>query len=110
MTPTALWVVFFAMAAATFALRASFLLLQERLRLPGAVARALRYVPAAVLAAISVPALVAAQGAPLPGPAWLDTSLVAGVIAALVAWRTKNILATIGVGMACLWLFGWLAG
>jgi branched-subunit amino acid transport protein len=33
-----------------------------------------------------------------------NTRLVAGALAALVAWRTKNVLLTIGVGMAALWI------
>ena len=46
-------------AAVTYALRASFLLLPERITLPPAMRRALRYVPAAVLTAIWAPELVA---------------------------------------------------
>jgi branched-subunit amino acid transport protein len=34
--------------------------------------------------------------------------LWAGVIAALVAWRTRNVVLTVGVGMAALWLLSWL--
>ena len=30
--------------------------------------------------------------------------LLAGVLAVVVAWRTKNVLLTIGVGMAALWV------
>ncbi|MGH2374135.1 MAG: AzlD domain-containing protein [bacterium] len=30
--------------------------------------------------------------------------LIAGVLAAGVAWRTKNVFLTIGVGMALLWI------
>jgi branched-subunit amino acid transport protein len=29
---------------------------------------------------------------------------VAGVLAILVAWRTRNVLLTVGLGMAALWL------
>jgi branched-subunit amino acid transport protein len=32
--------------------------------------------------------------------------LVAGAAAALVAWRTENVLATIAVGMVVLWTVG----
>ncbi len=32
----------------------------------------------------------------------------AALVAALVAWRTGNVLATIGAGMAALYLFKWL--
>ena len=32
----------------------------------------------------------------------------AALVAALVAWRTGSVLATIGVGMAALYCFKWL--
>lgn len=110
MTREGLWVLFVAMAAVTFTLRASFLLLQDRIALPRVVERALRYVPAAVLAAIVGPALLQGEGEPVVGMAWLDTRVLAGVVAGLVAWRTRNILATIVIGMAALWVLGWVVG
>ena len=33
-----------------------------------------------------------------------NVRLLAGLAATLVAWRTKNVLLTIGVGMAALWI------
>ncbi len=59
---------------------------------------ALRYVPVAVLTAIIVPEILSSDGV-------LDFSLgnarlIAGVITALVAWRTKSALWTIAAGMA----------
>jgi branched-subunit amino acid transport protein len=35
---------------------------------------------------------------------------VAAVVAAAVAWRTRNAVATMGTGMAALWLTQWLLG
>ena len=32
--------------------------------------------------------------------------LLAGTLAALVAWRTRNVLATIAAGMGALWILG----
>lgn len=104
------WLVFVLMGLVTVGLRTSFLLLQDRLALPEMLSRALRYVPAAVLAAILTPALVQGGGDPLLGIGWLDTRLLAGVVAGVIAWRTKNILATIVVGMAVLWLLNWMIG
>jgi branched-subunit amino acid transport protein len=62
------------------------------------VQSALRYVPVAVLTAIIVPEILSSDGV-------LDFSLgnarlIAGVITALVAWRTKSALWTIAAGMA----------
>lgn len=104
-----LWLVFLLMGAVTVSLRASFLLLQDRIALPRSLERALRYVPAAVLAAIVAPAVLQGEGDPLFGAPWLDTRVLAAAIAAVVAWRTRNILATIAVGMAALWALAWLA-
>ncbi|MCA9919570.1 MAG: AzlD domain-containing protein, partial [Anaerolineales bacterium] len=58
----------------------------------------------AVLSAIILPELF------MPGGA-LDLSLdnarlLAGLAAILVAWRTKNILWTLAVGMVLLWILG----
>jgi len=70
--------------------------------LPPWLLRALRYVPAAVLSAIIAPELA------LPGGA-LDLTvgnerLVAGLLAILIAWRTRNVLLTVAIGMVALWL------
>jgi branched-subunit amino acid transport protein len=89
----------------TLALRLSFILLFGRVDdVPRRVERTLELVPAAVLAALVVPAIVAldAGGAVVAEPA----KVVAAVVAAGVAWRTENVLATIAVGMGVLWLVG----
>lgn len=85
------------MAAVTFAVRYPVLAVVGRVPLPNRVFRALRYVPAAVLTAIVVPAALMPEGALdlAPGNAYL----VASLLAVLVAWRTKNLLLTIVSGM-----------
>ncbi len=90
------------MGLITFLIRLSLFLLPERVTLAPWMLRALRYVPAAVLSAIIVPELL------LPGGT-LDISLgnehlLAGAMAAVVAWRTRNILLTVGVGLGLLWI------
>jgi len=85
----------------TFAIRLSFIALLGRVEVPPLLTRALRFVPAAVLSAIIVPELVVRDGAPdlrLGNP-----RLLAGLLAALVAWRTRSVLTTIAAGMAALW-------
>lgn len=101
MSRTSLWVILLGMGVITFLLRASFILLSNRIHLPEVLERALKFVPAAVLSAIVVPALLYWQGE-------LDLSvsnerLLAGGLAMLVAWRTQSILLTITVGMLTLW-------
>lgn len=85
----------------TYAIRLSFVALFGRLAdVPPTLERALRYVPPAVLAALVLPALVSVQ--PATGTVAVDR-LGAGLLAAVVAWRTENVLATMTVGMGALW-------
>ena len=100
--PATLWAVILAIGVVTYAIRLSFIALFGRVDdIPERVERALSYVPAAVLAALVVPALVTVE------PSLVDTvaddRLVAGLVAAAVAWRTENVFATIAVGMLVLW-------
>ncbi len=85
----------------TFATRLSFIALLGRLETPPLLTRALRFVPPAVLSAIIFPELLVREGALRLNLG--NARLVAGVIAAAVAWRTRNILLTIAVGMCALW-------
>jgi branched-subunit amino acid transport protein len=102
MNPTsAVWLAILAIGAITFAFRLSFIALLDRLRLPTVVRQALRFVPVAALTAIILPELLIHDGA-------IDLSLtnfrlIAGVFAIVVAWRTRNTLATIAVGLLVLW-------
>jgi branched-subunit amino acid transport protein len=99
------WSIFLAivgMGAITYAIRVSLFLLPAGVELSPGLLRALRYVPAAVLSAIIFPELL------LPGGTF-DLSLGnerlwAGTAAALVAWRTRNVLLTVAAGMSTLWL------
>jgi branched-subunit amino acid transport protein len=80
----------------TFAMRFSFIYLVGRARLPERVRRLLRFVPAAVLSAIIAPELLLHPGGLDLSPA--NSRLLAGLLAVLVAWWTKNTLVTILVG------------
>jgi branched-subunit amino acid transport protein len=105
-SPTWLWGVVAGMGVVTLALRASFLVLPERTALPPLLRRALAYVPPAVLAAIVAPALFA-PGEVALGP--IDARLPAGLVAIVVAWRTRSVLATLASGMGVLWTLTALA-
>lgn len=85
----------------TFAIRLSFIALLGKVALPPVLTRALRFVPPAVLSAIILPELIMSDGALDLRPG--NARLLAGVLAAVVAWRTRNVLLTIAVGMAALW-------
>ena len=97
-----LWLVVFCIGLFTFASRLSFILFADRLGLSPALRRALRFVPIAALSAIIAPELLIHQGQLVIGPN--NLRLIAGVIAAAVAWRTRNVLWTIVIGMGTLWL------
>ena len=102
MNSFSIWLFFVIIAVGTFALRFSFIYLFGKVDMPDWLRRALRFVPASVLAALVFPALTYPNGA-------LDLSLgnirlLAGLGGALVAWKTKNVLWTIAVGMILLWV------
>jgi branched-subunit amino acid transport protein len=96
-----LWITVLAMGVVTYFVRAAPIHLLGRLQLPPLVLRALRYVPGAVLSAIVFPELLLREGALAISPG--NPRLLAGILAGLVAWRTRNMLLTIVVGMAALW-------
>jgi branched-subunit amino acid transport protein len=99
-----LWVVMLAAGVMTFVIRLSFIGTAGRFDASPWFARALRFVPAAALSALVWPDLVVIDGA----LALAQPRLVAGLVAAGIAWRSRNILLTIGCGMLSLWLMQWL--
>lgn len=86
----------------TFAIRASSIILIGRRELPPLIKRALRFVPPAVLSAIIAPELLQPGGT--LNLSLSNARLLAGVLAILVAWRTRNVILTIVAGMIVLWL------
>jgi branched-subunit amino acid transport protein len=99
-----LWAAIVGMGVITYAIRLVPIWLLERATISVGWRQALRFVPAAVLSAIILPELV------MPGGTF-DLSLgnarlLAGLVAILVAWRTKNILWTLAAGMGLLWVLG----
>jgi branched-subunit amino acid transport protein len=95
-----LWITIIIAGLLTFGLRLSFIVFINKTNIPLLLQQALRFVPIAVLSALIAPALFLPKNS-------LDLSLnnarlIAGVLAILVAWRTRNVLLTIVAGMACL--------
>jgi len=108
MSALSIWGLFAAMALGTFLLRFSFIYLFGKLEMPAWLQRGLKYVPASVLAALVFPALTY-QGSTLD-LSFHNYRLLAGLAGALVAWRTKNVLLTILVGMVFFWLLQLIPG
>ena len=95
-----LWATIISIGLLTLSIRLSFIVFMGKMQVSPIAQQALRFVPIAVLSALISPALFFPSGS-------LDVSLsnsrlLAGSLAILVAWRTKNVLLTICSGMACL--------
>ncbi len=91
-----IWVAIILSGIGTYAMRASFLVFAHRLAdVPPSVQRLLRQIPPAALAAIVIPALLRPEGS---FDLW-QPRFLAGVVAALVAWKTRNIALTLAVGI-----------
>ena len=105
MDPTLkLWAVILIVGALNYLSRLSFIAFFARRTMPPLLARALRYVPAAMLTALILPMVVDVT------PRGLDPhlpKLIAAVIATVIAWFKVGTLWTLGVGMAALWLLNW---
>jgi branched-subunit amino acid transport protein len=99
-------IIIIGMALVTFAIRYPLLALLGKINLPEPVFRALKYVPPAVLTAIIVPAMLFKNDELVIS--YTNDFLIAGIISGVVAWRSKNLLLTIVVGMAVLLLWRWL--
>jgi len=89
-----------AMGLITYATRVGAFAVLRVTGMPDWLRRAVRYVPVGVLVALIVPALLVRDGA-------VDLSLgnhylLAGIVAGLVAFKTRNVAITVGVGLAAV--------
>ncbi len=96
------WLIILGMVAVTYSVRLSVIALLGEATLPPSIDRALRFVPPAALTAIIFPAVLMPQGSFDVSPG--NARLLAGIVAAVVAWRSKSALGAIGVGMVVLWI------
>src|SRR5579859_3816032 len=98
----ALWLMMLVIGGVTYAIRLSCIGLLGQKEMPALLLKALRFVPIAVLPAIILPQLFLRNNTlalSLQNPRW-----IAGLLAAVVAWRTRNVLLTIVAGMVGLWV------
>lgn len=104
------WLAVVLAGMATYAVRVVFFLLAGRMTaLPPAVREVLRMIPAAALAALAIPPLLRPDGA-ATALTLVSPELAAGVVAGLVAWRTRNLALTIAVGIGAVLLLEPLLG
>lgn len=99
-----LWGLFILLGLATTLPRASFIVLGERAALPESVQKALRYAPAAALAAIVAPDIFVSGGA----LTLFSPRLAAAVAAVLAALLFRNPWLPFIAGMGVLWGIGHL--
>jgi branched-subunit amino acid transport protein len=97
-----IWLIMLIGGLITFGMRFSLIFLFGKFEIPETMRKALHYVPPAVLSAIIFPEL-------LYRSSQIDfslgnTRLLAGVIAILAAWFSRNTLLTILTGMIALLL------
>lgn len=95
-----IWFVIITAGILTYLIRLSFILVFEHLKLPDWFSRGLRYVPPAVLSAIIVPELTHWNGKAI-NIIWTNPQIIAGIAAIWVAWRTRNVVITLAVGLVC---------
>jgi branched-subunit amino acid transport protein len=94
------------MAAVTYAIRYSMIVILGRWEIPSLARRALRFVPIAAFAAIITPGLVGKSGIEFIG---LDLPrLIACGLAIVVAVISRQMLLTIAAGMGSMWLLQFL--
>ncbi|MBC9073146.1 AzlD domain-containing protein [Thauera sp. CAU 1555] len=95
-----LWLTLAAIGSTTILTRGSFIIPGERARLPATLQRALRYAPAAALAALIAPDLLLAGGEFAP----LNPKLAAGIVVILVCTSLRNPWLPFIAGMGVLLL------
>jgi len=97
-----IWLVMLLGGLITFGMRFSLIHMFGRFEVPETMRRALHYVPPAVLSAIISPELFLRDG--VLSLSFDNTRLLAGLVAVMVAWFSKNTLITILAGMLALFL------
>lgn len=101
-------VIILGMALINLALRCPLFLVANRVRIPGIVERALAHCPVAVLTAIIVPFALQLDQAP-DGSQWLNPDLFATIAAIAASLVTRNLMATIAIGLGIALLLRHLA-
>jgi branched-subunit amino acid transport protein len=97
-----IWLIMLIGGLITFGMRFSLIFLFGKFEIPETMRKALHYVPPAVLSAIIFPELLYRSNQ--LDISFGNTRLLAGIVAILVAWFTKNTLLTILAGMLALLL------
>jgi branched-subunit amino acid transport protein len=102
MDSLSLWMILILGGLGTYLIRLSFILIFQHIQIPDYMERILRLVPPSVFLAIALPELLIRDGA--VNFSFSNLRLLAGMLAVLVAIKSRNVLVTIAAGMAFLWI------
>lgn len=102
------WFIVLFVSAATYLKRSAFIIFLSNWEMPKWLTKSLRYVPVTIFPALVAPMFFLTDGQ-------LDITiynpkLISGLVAFVIAWRTKNLLLTLLLGMAVLWGGQWVLG
>jgi branched-subunit amino acid transport protein len=97
-----IWLVMLLGGLITFGIRFSFIYLFGRFEVPVMIRKALHYVPPAVLSALIFPELFIRDEMLNLSPG--NDRLIAGLVAIVAAWVSRNTLITILAGIIALFL------
>lgn len=101
-----LWAIVAIVGVLNYLSRLSFIAIFARRHVPVLLARAFRYVPAAMLTALVLPMVVGAPGETLSASV---PRIVAAILAGVVAFATRSTLGTLATGMVALWALQFVA-
>lgn len=97
------WLLVLGMMAVTFGIRYFLFALADRIRMPSLLEESLQYIPPAVLIAITMPAIF------LPRGEWdisfSNAYLAAAIITTAAGVITRNLLATIVIGLLSFFVY-----
>lgn len=97
-----IWMIMLALGVGTFLIRYSLIGLMGKIHIPPRIERAFRFIPASMLSALVISQLASyarSSVSPLTNPYYL-----AALVACGVAWKTRNTLLTVFMGMIVLWV------
>ena len=95
-----IWVIMVAAGLITYMMPVFFIVLVGRKDIPNNIRMGLQFVPPAVLTAIIVPEVLYSDS--VMQLTIRNYRLIAAVLACIVAWKTKNAILTVVVGMLVL--------
>lgn len=95
-----------AMAAVTFFTRFASLILLHHTGIPAWFEKWLKHVPVGILTALIMPSILVQQGQ--INLSLHNHYLVAGIIAAIVAYKSRSAILTMGLGMGAMFMLRWI--